>query len=281
MKRIYLILCISIFFGCDAFDKEEEIPGFVLINAADLVTDASEGANTSNIIDATVFANNNFVGTFELPATVPIMQSGNVEISVGAGIRNNGLSSDRRIYPFYELDRRNVTLIPGSLTPISADTSVTFQYYNAGLNFVIEDFESTGHTLLESSRNTATLTQTGSLDEGYTLKVELTPDSNFFEVSSAWNLTNLPKGNSIYLEIDFKGNTPLEIGILTIDPSPRKIFALGLMPQEEFTKVYVDLTDEIAREGSTNHFEIYLESEISATSGGAELYIDNLKFIFP
>src|SRR5690606_7105479 len=123
----------------------------------DLQTNALEGANTSNIVDATVYANNNFVGTFELPATVPIMQSGDVEIAIGAGIRNNGLSSDRRIYPFYELDRRTVTLIPGALTPISADTSVTFKYYSEGLNFVIEDFELTGYTLLESSRNSALL----------------------------------------------------------------------------------------------------------------------------
>lgn len=283
MKRIYLIICISFLISCDIFDKEEEIPSFVLINSAALQTNASQGANTSGIVDVTVFADNNFVGTFELPATVPIMQSGNVELAIGAGIKNNGLGSDRRVYPFYELDRRTITLIPDGRTPVSADTSVTFQYYSEGLNFKIEDFESTleGYTLVESSRNSALLTQDGSFGDNHTLKVVMTPDSNLFEVSSTWGLTNLPKGNSIYLEIDFKGTIPLEVGILTIDPSPKKVFALGLLPQEELTKVYVDLTDEIAREINTTYFEIYLESQLPAGTTGAELYIDNLKFIYP
>lgn len=275
MKRIYLIVCIGLLTSCAVFDKEEDIPSFVLITSADLQTTADQGVNTSNIVDVTVFADNNFVGTFELPATVPIMQSGNIEIAIGAGIKNNGLGSDRRIYPFYELTRRNITLIPEALIPISADTSVTFQYYSQGLHFIIEDFESLGTTINPSSRNSAVITKTD------VLKVMLTPDSNFFEVSTEWYLSNLPKGSPIYLEIDFKGTNPLEIGILTVDPFPKKIFALGLVPQHEFTKIYVDLTDEIAREVATNQFEIYLESKLPAGSTGAELYIDNLKFIYP
>ncbi|NEN22197.1 hypothetical protein G3O08_01600 [Cryomorpha ignava] len=275
MKRIYLIVCIGILTSCNIFDKEEDIPSFILISAADLQTNAEQGANTNNIVDVTVFADNTFVGTFELPATVPIMQSGDVEIAVGAGIKNNGLSSDRRIYPFYDLNRRSITLIPDARIPISADTSITFQYYSEGLNFEIEDFELQGSTLSPSTRNSAFI---NDID---VLHVLLTPDSNLFEVSSSWGLNNLPKGSSIYLEIDFKGTIPLEIGILTLDPFPKKVFALGLLPQEEFTKVYVDLTDEIAREVSTTNFEIYLESELPAGSSGAELYIDNLKFIYP
>ena len=275
MKRIYLIICIALLTSCNIFDKEEDIPSFILISSADLQTTAEQGANTSNIVDVTVFADNTFVGTFELPATVPIMHSGNVEIAIGAGIKNNGLISDRRIYPFYELNRRNITLIPDARTPISADTSVTFQYYSQGLNFVIEDFESLGSTINPSSRNSALITKTDNL------QVIMTPDSNHFEVSTEWYLNNLPKGSPIYLEIDFKGTNPLEIGILTVDPFPKKVFALGLVPQQTFTKIYVDLTDEIAREVTTNQFEIYLESKLPAGSTGAELYIDNLKFIYP
>ena len=84
------------------FDKEEDIPGFVVITAADLQTNFEQGANTSNIVDATVFANSVFVGTFELPATIPIMQTGPVELQIAAGIKNNGLVNDRLIYPFYD-----------------------------------------------------------------------------------------------------------------------------------------------------------------------------------
>ena len=285
MNKIYLIACIGILVGCDIFDKDEDIPAFVLINAADVESTLEQGANTSNITDVTVYASNQFMGTFELPAVVPILQSGNVEIALGPGIKNNGLISDRRIYPFYEFFRKEIILIPDAKIAIAPDTSITFQYFDEGLNFEIEDFEGQGYDLLPSTANTAFFDKISSPPEnvqtGLSLEVILTPDSNNFEVRSDWNLSSLPKGNNIYLEIDFKGNNPLEIGIITKDPTVKKVFALGLNPKEEYTKVYVDLTDEIARQTTTNFFEIYLESRLPEGSQGAKLYIDNIKFIYP
>lgn len=280
MKRIYFILCLCFLASCDIFDKEEDIPSFVVITSADLQTTSEEGANTSNIVDATVFANNFFVGTFELPATVPILEEGPTEITVAAGIRNNGLSSDRRIYPFYDFYRKNVSLIPSEVISLEEDSSLTFTYFNQGLNFVIEDFESTGYDLIEAQGSNAALAQP-LLPTSYALEALFTTDSSHFEVRSDWVLTNLPKGNPMYLEIDYKGTLDLLVGVVTVDPIVQKIFALGIKPQTEFTKVYIELTDEISRQISTNQFEIYLEANLPIGATTGSLYIDNLKFIYP
>ena len=280
MKRIYLVLCLGFLVSCDIFDKEEDIPSFIVITSADLETTTEEGANTSNIVDATVFVDNFFVGTFELPATVPILQEGPAQISVAAGIRNNGLSSDRRVYPFYDFYRKEVSLIPCETISLEEDSSITFNYFDEGLNFVMEDFEDQGYDLLASSTSNADLNQP-NLPTSYALEVLFTSDSSHFEARTVWDLVNLPKGSPMYLEIDYKGTVDLLVGIITVDPTVQKIFALGIKPQTEFTKVYIELTDEISRQISTNQFEIYFEADLPTGATTGSLYIDNLKFIYP
>lgn len=285
MKGIYLLSLLVLLTSCDIFDKEEDIPGFVAITAANLQTTIDQGANTSNIVDATVFANSVFVGTFELPATIPIMQTGPVELQIAAGIKNNGLTNDRQIYPFYDFYKKEITVIPDATVPISSDSTITFKYFDNGIKYVIEDFEQTGITLIPTGINNAVLTQISSPPRNVktftSLQAVLPADSGKFNVITQWNLHDLPKGNNMYLEIDFKGTVPLELGIVTLDPAVHFVFALGLVPKDNYTKIYVDLTDEISQQISTNHFEIFLNAQSSNSSANDSIFIDNLKFVYP
>lgn len=284
MKFLYLLTAVLTLASCEIFDKEETIPAFIAVNSATLSTELSQGANTHEIIDATVFADGEFVGTFEMPAIVPILKNGPTTITIGAGIKNNGLSQDRIIYPFYNFNQKTIDLQPNTVTPYSNDTTVNFTYYN-GVSFEIEDFENVGTDLLPFADNTATYIQISEPPEnvrnGQSLEVILTPENNTFNVITDWLLQDLPKGNNIYLEIDFKGDHPLEIGIVTLDPTQQIIFAVGLLPKSEWTKVYVDLTNEIASQINTNSFGVYLESRTTEIDGEKHLFIDNLKFVHP
>ena len=285
MRGVYLIFLMALFLSCDIFDKEEDIPGFIYVQSSDLITKAGQGSNSSNIVDVTAYANNQFLGTFELPATIPVLATGEIQLALAPGIKNNGMVSDRRIYPFYQFYRKTFTVIPDATVPITPDSNITFIYYDDGLKFYIEGFEGTGYELIESTESTAILNQITSppenVKDGYTLEVLLDSEHDHFEVRTDWGLTNLPKGSNMYLEIDFKGSVPLEIGIIAASPVVKKIFALGLVPQEDFTKVYINLTEQISREINTTHFEIYFEAQLPSGSGSAELYIDNIKFIYP
>src|SRR5690554_2390995 len=272
MRGVYLIFLMTVFLSCDIFDEEEDIPGFIYIESADLQTLPGQGSNSSSIIDITAYANSQFLGTFELLATISVLATGEIQLTLAPGIKNNGMISDRRLYPFYQLYRSTFTAIPDAVVPVEPDSNITFKYYDDGLKFFIEDFEATGYDLVETTNSNAVLNQITSppenVKDGYTLEVLLIPDDhNHFEVRTDWDLSNLPKGNNMYLEIDFKGSVPLEIGIITRSPVVQKIFALGLVPQENFTKVYVDLTDKISREIMTTHYEIYFEAYLP---GGSE-----------
>ncbi|HKL03159.1 MAG TPA: hypothetical protein VJ911_05765 [Cryomorphaceae bacterium] len=286
MKILYAIAFVFLFAGCDIFDKDEEIPSFLYIEKADVTTNsATQGANTHEIVDATVFANSIFVGTFELPATVPILESGDTRISIGAGIKNNGISTNRVIYPFYEINRRNLTLVPDAVTPISADSTVTFTYFDTGINYFIEGFEDLGNTLEAFPENNVSFNVIDSPPEdvsrGQSLKIDLTSENNVFYAATTWSLTNLPTGINMYMEIDYKGNHPVDIGIITRDSPNNKIFAGGINPTDEWTKVYLELTDEISEQITNNVYDIFLESRIEPGQQNRTIYIDNIKFLHP
>ena len=87
-----------LFSGCD---KEEQIPSYIYISEFVLYTkNTNFGSNSHDFVDAWVYANNKLIGVFELPATIPILESGSKQLTIIAGIRKNGLYYEREAYPF-------------------------------------------------------------------------------------------------------------------------------------------------------------------------------------
>ncbi len=286
MHRIVLFLSVVVLTACSIFDKEEVAPGFVRITDVNVNTILlNEGEGTYNITDVQVFANEQFVGAFELPATVPILEKGPVRLSVNAGIKNNGISSNRIIYPFYEPLLLNVNLEPGLITPLNQTETATFEYFPSGLIFNIEGFESIGNAILPTAASTATFTTTNDPAEVRSGtgagKIVLAEGSSYFFATTTWQLPVLPRGRTMYLEIDFKGTAPLEVGVFTTNPITAKTFAIGLLPKDEYTKVYIEVTDEVSQQISMSGIKFYFEAVLQPGQIEATIFIDNFKFIFP
>jgi hypothetical protein len=286
MRYSYLLL-LFIFSSCDLFDKEEDIPSYIVVKDAELITSPGEGAPTQGIVDVHVFANESFVGTYELPARIPILASGNTRISLAGGIRNNGISSNRIIYPFYDFYREEVELIPGAMLALTPDSVIPFNYFPGALAFFIEDFEALGNIwepeniegIGISNINDQELVLSGS-GSGRIVLTEDEPRISEVSSSGAWNLSDINPVQTAYLEMDYRVNNPLEIGIKVLDPEVRKVFALGVNPTDEWVKIYVELSNEIGQ-SRPNLFQIYLESEKITSDPEAVIYLDNIKLIYP
>ena len=289
MRNLYCLL-IFLVAACDVFDKDEPIPSFVYIEAADLTvnSDGSQGEPTSAIIDASVFSNDIFVGTIELPGSIPILAEGATRIAIGAGIRNNGISSDRKIYPFYNFSEQTMDLKPGEIIPFNDDSIARFRYFEddnfGGLEFLVEGFEGIGNIwvpaqlegtpIINSSDNVLSGNNSGKiiLDDDF-------PDFEVYSQLPDWDFSGINPSQTVYLELDYQGNNPLEIGIILNNSPQSKLFALGLNPTEEWTKVYVELTDEIGM-GQTSNFRIYLEAAKITDENQAIIYLDNMKIVY-
>lgn len=287
MRRI--LFCTFFFASltaCDIFDREEPVPTFVRIDTASLTTILNEqGANTHAITDVHVFANEQFVGSFELPATVPILEQGNTRLSINAGIKNNGLVSNRIIYPFYAPLLQEVELIPGVVTTINANNNANFTYFPTGLNFLIEDFESIGSSLAIDPSSKATLLPTNVASEvrsgNGAGKIEFTTENNYFFATTTWQLPSLPRGRNMYLEIDFRGDVSLLIGVQVLQPEFNRTFALGLTPRDQYTKVYIEIGDEVSQQFLTSAVKFYFEAALPPGQTQGTILMDNIKFIYP
>lgn len=285
MPKVLLLTSVVLMLSaCSLFEQDDNVPAFIHISYPDLITDVTtEGDASHGITDVHIFADEDFVGSFELPATVAILKSGVTTINISGGVRNNGISTQRIIYPFYAPTIFEKELIPGTVLDITPDSTVMFRYFPNALSIFFEGFENPSNSLFTTDASNALVQiQTEEVRSGQSsTRITLSPEQDYYEANTGWEVGNIALGRIAYFEIDFKGNTPLEIGLLRLGNFPQKRFVLGLNPREEWTKVYVELTADLAQFVAGQQFRIYLESKLQPGATQAEMYIDNLRLVYP
>ena len=113
MKHIIVsFLFVSFLYqSCEEIDINEGVPSYINIPSIEVVTDlTNEGSNSHKITDAWVYFDNNLQGVYPLPASFPVLLSGKQNISIKAGIKNNGIAATRVKYPFYDYFNAEITL---------------------------------------------------------------------------------------------------------------------------------------------------------------------------
>ena len=121
--KFFLILLLPLLFACQLIDQPEIAPSFIQIESFDFnINNSGQGSESSKITDVWVYANNNLEGVYELPATLPLHYQGNTDLALYPGIKRNGISTDRKKYPFYEPYIVKTNLIPDSVIEIHPST---------------------------------------------------------------------------------------------------------------------------------------------------------------
>ena len=119
MKKITYLLILLVLSSCQKEDTGG-IPTYLKIDNITL----DEGNTTSNITDAWVYINGQLQGVYELPAKFPVLEEGNTDIKVYAGIKNNGIAARQNVYPFYNSYTINTEL------SINSTIEIKPNYYN-------------------------------------------------------------------------------------------------------------------------------------------------------
>lgn len=282
MKHFYWIV-IALFTSCSLVDNDQPEPFYIKIDRAEITTKAGQGEPTSNITDVWVYVDNELMGVFQLPATVPYIKAGESEVNVTvfAGIRNNGQVGRPFIYQF--LERQEFTV---DVTGIEENLgTIVFEYVDNLTFEFIEDFEN------------------GNL---FTFDVDGTPEATIRttneEVKSGnqagWihleenGITSLVKGTSsaydglenigadTYLELDYKNDVPFGVGLVTTQGnSSNANFKIVLDTTSQWNKIYIDFTDELADPTITS-YRVIIGSDLTdyGTDEG-DVYFDNVKLI--
>jgi hypothetical protein len=288
MKNIYrastAIIFVTLFSQCKVFDNEVIVPGYVYIPNYKLETaiDGSQGDTTAKIVDVWVYDNGSTIGSYGLPALVPIQKKGITEIGIDAGILKTGQDYERMPNPL--LTRAYFTI---DVQPQKIDTLIPVFKYTPRAKFkFIEDFDRVGLRFTKFfSMPGDTIIYVNSGDSAKTPgknsgMILLTDSTDYFRLitTDAYNLTglNLPS----ILEMDYNSDVVLFIGLFANTPTGVKQIPLfNAFPTKGWNKAYINLTDEVAINPVNTEYKVYIDVYRSKGSPRPRIIIDNVKLI--
>ncbi len=283
-KQLFFIFIASIFIAssCKVFNPDEVTPSYIYVDDILVNPTSTQGSSSDNIIDAWVYVDGSYIGTWELPAKIPIHAEGEYNLQIFAGIKKSGLTALRVTNEFMNSFDTTMNSIPNnldSLTPIVTYESATFW---------IEDFEDPGVKFTKASYSDTNLLITNNASEVFegngTGKVKFANSHLLFEAkTNEPSFNSFPRGGRpVYLEMDFKSNEVLTIGIYhnNLSTSLIKEEYFNLNPSDgKWKKIYLDLSDVVSQQIRATEFEVYLEIKKNISSS-PEVLVDNIKVIF-
>jgi hypothetical protein len=275
-RLLYLLFfCVTLFYvSCNKQKLKSPQASFLVVDKTQLITSTNQGTNSHKITDMWLYVNDNFEGIFPVGSVMPIVATGNAEIVLFPGIKNNGIAATRLPYTFYQQIKFN--------QPVEAGKTYTytpaFEYVtNANFRYK-EDFEgaSSGVSFVGTGGSTINDPNIVYGGVGKSYFITMTDANPSTQIETTTSITNLPAGGApVYLELNYKNNQPFEIGIIGGGVDQRQIITIN--PSLEWNKIYVQLTSGISTSPTYTNYKLYVKATKSVSN--PEIYLDNVKVI--
>lgn len=283
---VFLLFCSTVAWmsSCDLINPEEEVPSFLQIDKVQVSSNYFlQGDSSANVDDVWVYADGNYIGTFELPAQIPILLSGKHRFFLGAGIEANGIASTSEAYPLYKFYETEIDLRPGEVVKVE---SIPVSYFPNLQYTWFEDFEKdtsgSGISIDTTGLSIANI-QTDSLDvyEGRrSLRMSVNSVLNFIECRSVGDGYQLAQGRDIYLEMTYKANQAFTVGLLgTSLFGQSKIPVIKLNPKAGWNKIYIRLGPYVNANPATLKYNVFFQVSHEAALSEGVVVLDNVKLI--
>lgn len=272
-----LFLAIS----CDV-PKVDQVPiSYLNIEKMNLISTPNQGSDNNNFKDAWVFVNGKTIGVYELPRKIAIAgdeEGQDISLSIQAGIRDNGVNSAPTVFPFVGNYESILNLQEGEERSIVPE----FKYLETTNFRLIADFEFDNLLTFDEDGDTTTsiiITEETASESLRSAKIAV-PAGKVFEQASTLVYNDLPKnGSPIYVEIDFKGNRELDIGLIGIEGEQLfKDYFVSLRSENGWKKSYVNLTELVLASGFPG-YQVLIGVDNSGGQSAKSVYIDNIKFL--
>lgn len=288
MRTIYHITLLLILFNntsCDVINPAEDIPSYIYVSDFQLTTNNNQGTNSNKITDIWVTVGNDFQGVYSLPALIPILAQGDQQITLEAGIKNNGINGNSAAYPFYQPMQVNVNLKPNEIDTLQARTS-----YRADAKFpLLENFESNNHAFRDLQAgvdfNRIQIVSAGAF-QGSSAQL-MVDKSNPAVILATLNRYPNPssKSTSTYLEVNYKSEAAVLFGIIGYKNgvAAAPVYKAGFLEKAEWNKIYFDLSELLA--GTTyDEFKVIFQAVLPSqnnvyTKDKATIWLDNIKLV--
>ena len=275
MRFFFLITILFFLCNCESINIEEENPSLITIESIEL-----NGNHTYKISDAWVYVDNEFQGVFPLPASFPIFKTGNQEIIIEGGIKKNGISASRENYPFFTSYEVNLDLLQNQNNIIypNVNYSLTNFPYN-------ENFEGTGLSLSVVSDSTNHILEkiyNNSNENFGNYHIKSVISGSYGELFECTTPNfDLPKNQLVYLELDYKCNSPIMVGIYANGIAlVEKNIIMYLNKKDDWNKIYISLTEVIYNYNDAINYKLFFAIPRDTTISQNEMYLDNIRLLY-
>jgi len=288
--------------GCD---PKMEIPSYIWIDSVSFqVTDeVLQGTASHKITDVWITANGKGLGMYQIPARIPILESGPTRLTIEAGIMLGGVPQTRYSYPFYTpYTLPSINLIKGKIDTLIP--SFTYTNLTRFKTECMEDFESAG-IKFKTHGTSAPLKKTNDVNlifhypkekNNYSGIIEL-PYKNdsatvyHFEIRTVTPVELTYNGmRDCLMELNFCITDSVEIGMIihSVNPSSpdrqvplANLYGINKTEGEKpiWKKVYVNFTQDIGKATDMKNFDIYIRSTIRSGEKARFLF-DNIKLLY-
>jgi len=300
---LHLFLLILFFTGCEKFEGEQTVPSYLKIDAVKLTDNPglTEGRLTHNFTDVWVYVDEQVIGAFELPATIPVLVEGPHKLTVFGGIKYNSMSGTRGPYTFTSpMIIEDYNFIKDSVKDILKDPESRQSYINVqyadNTDFVwIDEFDFSNPdnvNLIASSSSDTTMSEFNrSADDplferlGFRSGIGYVDARNtVFEVTTQVEPENgftFPAGSSpVILELEFNCSNQLLVGLFIRDEGIIQHPVLLLKPTNgEWKKTYVNFTPTISNNSQALNFNVFFRADYDGTSDVGVIMLDNIKLL--
>lgn len=290
LRRIIFSLFAGLSFltsSCYKFEGGQTVPAYLHIEPFVFTTDfVTQGSNTHKITDAWVYVNDQLIGVYELPATIPVLQTSTQRLNISPGIKLNGISATRVPYPFYKpFNLTSFNFIPDSVQTIYPNTS-----YQDNLHFAwMEDFEGVSNSFEKTNSSDTTMMVTSPANNpeawispysSFSGMVKLDTAHKLFQAASFFSYVLPGKGKPVFLELDYKCDHEFLVGLIAKTASNNLLLPLVVVNKSDtWNKIYINLGPNITEYNTAEYFKIFFEAALD-TEDQASLYFDNIKLIY-
>jgi len=243
------------------------------------IDDFDKGSSTHFITDIWLSVGGANMGVYEMPFTIPTLETGLQTVTIRPGIKLNGITASRIAYPFYEpvifdLELREAEI--HLIEPVST--------YKEACKFPwIEEFEDPGIRLIHPEYSDVKIVNQGEVvREGrYSAMISLNEEYVDFEAYSYKDFELPQDATPVLFEFDYQNTNGFEVGIYLIEDGIIEWYSLVYVrPTDSWKRFYVDLGTTATYQSSTELFRIAIRAVYEPDVGETgKVFLDNLKLV--
>lgn len=268
--------------GCNVINPSETVPTYIHIDTfAFDATPPNPNQRVSlshDITSVTAYYNGESIGTFDLPANIPVMVASQGSLRLAPGITIDGRNSITGAYPFYRLDTSTIVAQPGKVINYIPKTG----YFKDMVPYMISDFESglTNFGMAGGNVGMTLVTADSLVYEGAASGGIFMSNAGDSSVDSA--ITSFPiPFTAAFIELNYNSTVPFYVGLqakLGSSVSSTPYYLIGLYPSTGWKKLYLNVSDFNGTYQGTS-YNLYIKATLPDGQSSGRLLLDNIQLI--